>query len=63
MGVDDFERHPRGPRLYVLQRRVHVLVDWTERLWPMSLCGATLVIAGWMVLNDRRDLRRAGHRE
>ena len=52
----------------MLRRRVHechlglallavVLVGWAARLWPMSLwSGAALVLAGWMILKDWRDI-------
>jgi lysyl-tRNA synthetase class 2 len=66
--VIELERHPRGPRLYVLRRRVHechlglallavVLAGWAASLWSMSLwSGAALVLAGWMIVKDWRDI-------
>jgi lysyl-tRNA synthetase class 2 len=62
------ERNPRGPRLFVLGRRIHechlglvvVAVDVSgslSRLWPFSLWAALgAVVGGWMVVKDWRDL-------
>jgi lysyl-tRNA synthetase, class II len=62
------ERNPRGPRLYVLGRRIHEchlglallaggLAGWAARLWGVSLwSGAVIAIAVWMIAKDWRDL-------
>jgi lysyl-tRNA synthetase class 2 len=62
------ERNPRGPRLFVLGRRVHEChlglallgadaAVWLVRLWPHPLWGAGLaLVGGWMVVKDWRDL-------
>ncbi len=62
------ERNPRGPRLFVLDRRVHechaglglllvLLVGRLVQLWPVSAWLGLVAAAGvWMVLKDWRDL-------
>ena len=62
------ERNPRGPRFYVLGRRIHEchlgvvllaadLMGWAAGLWPFSLwSGAVIALAVWMIAKDWRDL-------
>ena len=62
------ERNARGPRLYVLGRRVHEchlglallavdLAGWAGRVWGLSLwSGAVIAVAGWMIAKDWRDV-------
>jgi lysyl-tRNA synthetase, class II len=62
------ERNPRGPRLFVLGRRVHechagllllsaILVGTLLRVWPISVwLGLAVLAGGWMVVKDWRDL-------
>jgi lysyl-tRNA synthetase class 2 len=66
--IIQLERNPRGPRLYVLGRRIHEchlglallaadLVGWAARLWSLSLwSGAVVAIAVWMIAKDWRDV-------
>ncbi|MER3488008.1 MAG: hypothetical protein C4307_04430, partial [Chloroflexota bacterium] len=60
-------RHPLGPRLYVLGRRVHewqvgvVILVVAAAFWPAGLIedlsATCLVLAGgWLVVKDWRDL-------
>lgn len=62
------ERHPFGPRVFVLGRRVHechvglavllvLVVGALTQLWQPSLwTGLAALIGGWMVVKDWRDL-------
>ena len=64
----ELERNPRGPRLFVLGRRVHEchlgvallaadLGGWAARLWPLTLwSGVVIAAAVWMIAKDWRDL-------
>jgi lysyl-tRNA synthetase class 2 len=66
--IVEIERNPRGPRLYVLGRRVHechvgislllvLLVGLLTQVFPLSLwTGLVAVIGTWMVVKDWRDL-------
>jgi lysyl-tRNA synthetase, class II len=62
------ERNPRGPRLFVLGRRIHechvglvavvvAIAGALARLWPFSIWALLAVVGGtWMVVKDWRDL-------
>jgi lysyl-tRNA synthetase class 2 len=62
------ERHPHGPRLFVLGRRVHewhlgaalaaaVVTGWAAGAWSPSLWTlAVIAVAAWMIAKDWRDL-------
>jgi lysyl-tRNA synthetase, class II len=62
------ERHHRGPRVYLLGRRVHewqlgggiilgLLVSWVWGIWGLSFgWGVVAVAAAWLVVKDWRDL-------
>jgi lysyl-tRNA synthetase class 2 len=66
--IVQLERNPRGPRLYVLGRRIHechlgiavLAVDsmgWAARLWPLSAwSGGVMAVACWMIAKDWRDI-------
>jgi lysyl-tRNA synthetase, class II len=62
------ERNPKGPRLFVFGQRIHechlglallavVLIGWLAAVWSLSVwSGVALLVAGWMVAKDWRDL-------
>jgi len=62
------ERNPRGPRLFVVGRRVHecyvglglllaLVLGNIAHMWALSpWVGLAAVVGAWMVLKDWRDL-------
>ena len=61
------ERHPLGPRLYVLDRRLHEChlglallalagLAWAAGRGPAHLASALGAVGGWLLLKDWRDL-------
>ena len=65
------ERHPQGPRVYALGRRIHefevgfaasavLLAGWMADRWGLSLPTATAAsCAVWLVVKDWRDIFRS----